>query len=196
MWHWDFFWKALDLHVSESFQSSSMWKGKQKHRAQNEATEFLLVLVALRKFSSFRGWSNFFSHLCSVASFFLGKVLIELYSLAKRVTFSVRNSRCSMKSTAFLTIIMTTNWIFEIISFYNETSSTLFDIINALQGVLIFLIFVCLPRPMKLVGKWWNDRGSFKVLATDDNFANSPNDIQMPSLCKQWVFRKKRGRFE
>lgn len=94
-----------------------------------------------------------------------------------------------MKSTAFLTIIMTINWIFEIISFYNETSSTLFDIINALQGVLIFLMFVCLPQNLKLVGKWWNDRGSFQVL---DDFERSPNDIQMTSLCKQWVFRMER----
>lgn len=89
-----------------------------------------------------------------------------------------------MKSTAFLTIIMTINWIFEIISFYNETSSTLFDIVNALQGVLIFLMFVCLPRPMKLIQQWWKDRGSFQVLP-DDNFEKSPNEIQMTSLCKQ-----------
>ncbi|CRK89467.1 CLUMA_CG003206, isoform A [Clunio marinus] len=89
-----------------------------------------------------------------------------------------------MKSTAFLTIIMTINWIFEIISFYNETSSTLFDIINALQGVLIFLMFVCLPRPLKLIGQWWNDRGSFQVL--DNNFEKqTSDDIQMTTLCKQ-----------
>lgn len=81
---------------------------------------------------------------------------------------------------------MTINWIFEIISFYNETSSTLFDIINALQGVLIFLMFVCLPRPMKLIEKWWNDRGIYQVV-NDDNIekSSSPNDIQMTSLCKQ-----------
>jgi hypothetical protein len=89
-----------------------------------------------------------------------------------------------MKSTAFLTIIMTINWIFEIISFYNETSSTLFDIINALQGVLIFLMFVCLPRPMKLIKRWWKDRGSFQVL---DNKPSNSYDIQMTSLSKQWV---------
>ena len=97
---------------------------------------------------------------------------------------NVSNFRFSMISTAFLTIIMTINWIFEIISFYNETSATLFDIFNALQGVLIFLMFVCLPRPMKLIESWWKDRGSFQVLA-DDKLEKSPNDIQMTSLCKQ-----------
>lgn len=87
-----------------------------------------------------------------------------------------------MKSTAFLTIIMTINWIFEIISFYNETSSTLFDIINALQGVLIFLMFVCMPRPLTLITRWWKDRGSFQVL---DNKPSNSNDIQMTSLCQE-----------
>jgi hypothetical protein len=84
-----------------------------------------------------------------------------------------------MKSTAYLTLIMTVNWIFEIISFYNETSSTLFDIINALQGVFIFFIFVCLPRPMTLIKHWWKDRGSFQVLP-DKHL----NEIQMTSLVK------------
>lgn len=94
-----------------------------------------------------------------------------------------------MKSTAYLTIIMTINWIFEIISFYNETSSTLFDIINALQGVLIFLMFVCMPRPLRLIESWWKDRGSFQVL---DNKPSNSNDIQMTSLCQQWVRQERR----
>jgi hypothetical protein len=89
-----------------------------------------------------------------------------------------------MKSTAFLTIIMTINWIFEIISFYTETSGVFFDIINALQGVLIFLVFVCLPRQLEFVRQWWKDRGSFQVLP-DDSAQKAPSDIQMKSLCKQ-----------
>lgn len=58
---------------------------------------------------------------------------------------------------------MTVNWLFEIISFYNETSSTFFDVINALQGVIIFGMFICLPHPMKLVKRWWIDRGSLQI---------------------------------
>src|SRR5690349_16208893 len=97
--------------------------------------------------------------------------LLSISVLAIHVTHSTNHFfsflDCSMKSTAFLTIIMTINWIFEIISFYAEASSTLFDIINALQGVLIFLMFVCLPRPLKLIREWWKDRGSFQVIPDD-----------------------------
>lgn len=95
---------------------------------------------------------------------------------------NVSNFHFRMISTAFLTIIMTINWIFEIISFYNETSADLFDIFNALQGVFIFLMFVCLPRPLKLIESWWKDRGSFRVLDDESSFTKSPNDIQMTSL--------------
>lgn len=83
----------------------------------------------------------------------------------------------SMKSTAFLTTIMTLNWIFEIISFYTDASSMLFDIINALQGVFIFVMFVCTPRIFQHIMRWWKDRGSFRVLTTNDI-----EDIQMTTL--------------
>lgn len=87
----------------------------------------------------------------------------------------------SMKSTAYLTLIMTVNWIFEIISFYNETSSTFFDIINALQGVFIFFIFVCLPRPRNFLKYWWKDRGSFQIVPMEKPPSNN-NEIQMRIL--------------
>mgnify|MGYP003454607790 CR=1 FL=1 len=87
----------------------------------------------------------------------------------------------SMKSTAYLTLIMTVNWIFEIISFYNETSSTFFDIINALQGVFIFFIFVCLPRPRNFLKYWWKDRGSFQIVPLEKPSSNN-NEIQMRIL--------------
>lgn len=93
-----------------------------------------------------------------------------------------------MKSTAFLTTIMTINWIFEIISFYVDAPSTMFDIVNALQGVFIFLMFVCTPRPLELIKRWWKDRGSFKVLDNNnqqDDRRRPRNDIQMTSLSKQ-----------
>lgn len=88
-----------------------------------------------------------------------------------------------MKSTAFLTTIMTLNWIFEIISFYTDASSMLFDIINALQGVFIFVMFVCTPRIFQLIMRWWKDRGSFRVLnSNDDHPYYNYNDIQMTAL--------------
>lgn len=61
---------------------------------------------------------------------------------------------------------MTLNWIFEIISFYVQSadgSLVIFDILNALQGILIFIIFVCLPRPLHIIKRWWMDRGSLDL---------------------------------
>lgn len=61
---------------------------------------------------------------------------------------------------------MTLNWIFEIISFYvqsAEGSLVIFDIMNALQGILIFIIFICLPRPLHIIKRWWMDRGSLDL---------------------------------
>lgn len=75
---------------------------------------------------------------------------------------------------------MTVNWLFEIISFYNDTSSTVFDVINALQGVIIFGMFICLPHPMKLVRRWWKDRGSLQISQIYADKNNS--DTEMISL--------------
>lgn len=107
------------------------------------------------------------------------------------IIFFTLPSSFSMKSTAYLTLIMTINWIFEIISFYNETSSTFFDIINALQGIFIFFMFICLPRPMKFIKYWWKDRGSILLDSSSDTRAKATttktqnnNEIQM-SLLKQ-----------
>lgn len=72
---------------------------------------------------------------------------------------------------------MTVNWVFEIITFYNDTSSTVFDVINALQGVIIFGMFVCLPHPMKLVRRWWKDRGSLQILKTYMDKNNSETEM-------------------
>lgn len=56
---------------------------------------------------------------------------------------------------------MAMNWVFEIISFYISSSASLelFDILNALQGIVIFIIFVSLPRPLHIIKHWWIDRG-------------------------------------
>lgn len=71
-------------------------------------------------------------------------------------------------STNLLLGVMFITWLCEIISFYFTTahlSPILFlDIINALQGVFIFMVFVGLPRPFKLIKTYikeaYNDRGS------------------------------------
>lgn len=40
-----------------------------------------------------------------------------------------------------------------------------FDVLIALQGVIIFIVFVCLPRPMRIIKRWWVAGGSFDVAA-------------------------------
>lgn len=72
---------------------------------------------------------------------------------------------------------MTVNWVFEIISFYihsSEASVVLFDILNALQGIVIFIIFVSLPQPLGIIKRWWSDRGSFQL----------PRDTELQTLNK------------
>lgn len=71
---------------------------------------------------------------------------------------------------------MTINWVFEIISFYHHSTSeslVLFDILNALQGVVIFIIFVCLKHPLNIIKQWWMDRGSLDLNMTELQLLNN-----------------------
>lgn len=40
-----------------------------------------------------------------------------------------------------------------------------FDILIASQGVFIFMIFICSPKPLKIVKRWWVASGSLDVAA-------------------------------
>lgn len=88
----------------------------------------------------------------------------------------------SARSTAYLYLIMTINWIFEIISFYTQTPSSsslvLFDVLNALQGVVIFIIFLCLPRPKRIITRWWKSQGSLDCNTTEMEVLNNRNHIK------------------
>lgn len=37
------------------------------------------------------------------------------------------------------------------------------EVLVALQGVLIFILFVCLPKPLRVVKRWWIESGSFDI---------------------------------
>lgn len=37
-----------------------------------------------------------------------------------------------------------------------------FDVLIALQGVFIFIIFICSPKPLKIVKRWWVANGVYK----------------------------------
>jgi hypothetical protein len=77
---------------------------------------------------------------------------------------------------------MTVNWIFEMISFYMETPFIIFDVLNSLQGLTIFLIFICMPRPFRLIKRWWKDRGSFQVPPQTISRNNGNNVTEMQLL--------------
>jgi hypothetical protein len=52
----------------------------------------------------------------------------------------------------------------ELITYFSGAGAiTLLDAFNSLQGVFIFFVFVCLPRPRKLIKKWWINRGSIDL---------------------------------
>ncbi|KAG4069093.1 hypothetical protein HA402_008404 [Bradysia odoriphaga] len=111
---------------------------------------------------------------------FLAKKVMEKRKIANTLeTINVKyyeEVKQTARSTAFLYIIMTINWIFEIISFYVhslDSSLVLFDILNALQGIVIFIIFVCLPKPMAVIKRWWHDRGSLVLHETEMQVLNN-----------------------
>lgn len=65
---------------------------------------------------------------------------------------------------------MAMNWVFEIASFYISSTASLeiFDILNALQGIVIFIIFVSFPRPLHIIKHWWIDRGALNTIEMEE----------------------------
>ncbi|ALC42966.1 mthl14 [Drosophila busckii] len=70
------------------------------------------------------------------------------------------------KCVALLGIIIILAWLFEIITFYSpgqEAYLLLCDMINALQGLWIMLIFLVVRRRRTIILRWWYDRGSHSI---------------------------------
>lgn len=82
---------------------------------------------------------------------------------------------------------MTINWCFEILSFYihsSDASVVLFDILNALQGIVIFIIFVSLPQPLRIIKRWWMDRGSMDLHTTELETLNAQQTLNKEDSIK------------
>lgn len=45
----------------------------------------------------------------------------------------------------------------------NMSPFAFFDALIALQGVFIFFIFICSPKPLKIVKRWWIASGSLDL---------------------------------
>lgn len=53
------------------------------------------------------------------------------------------------------------------------------EVFIALQGVFIFIIFVCLPKPLRVVKRWWVASGSLNVAAFTELETLKPNNNRM-----------------
>lgn len=52
-----------------------------------------------------------------------------------------------------------------------------FDVLIALQGVFIFIIFVCLPKPLKIIKRWWIAKGTLDVAAFTELESLKTNNV-------------------
>ncbi|XP_030386382.1 probable G-protein coupled receptor Mth-like 14 [Scaptodrosophila lebanonensis] len=74
------------------------------------------------------------------------------------------------KCICLLGIIMIVTWLLEMTTFYSKGKEgylLLCDMINGLQGVFIFLIFLVVRRRRTVILRWWYDRGSHNIEGTE-----------------------------
>lgn len=79
----------------------------------------------------------------------------------------------SAKSVAFLFGVMSICMLIEMLTSRLNTAIAsndmspfaFFDVLIALQGVFIFIIFVCSPSPLRIIKRWWIDTGSLDITA-------------------------------
>lgn len=80
---------------------------------------------------------------------------------------------------------MTACMIIEFLASYPQSSSdqaaeltpfSLIEIFIPLQGVFIFIISVCLPKPSRIVKRWWVAGGSLEVAASTELQILKPNN--------------------
>ncbi|XP_058464290.1 probable G-protein coupled receptor Mth-like 14 [Malaya genurostris] len=75
-------------------------------------------------------------------------------------TADVERVKYMTKYTAMLFVVMAGVWSITIGTYYStRTIPILYDILFGLQGILIFIIFICLPRPFRTVKAWFQQKG-------------------------------------
>ncbi|KFB38382.1 AGAP011643-PA-like protein [Anopheles sinensis] len=61
--------------------------------------------------------------------------------------------------TTLLFVVMATVWTVMMVTYYTTYELPIFyDILFGLQGILMFIIFVCLPKPMRTVKQWLREQ--------------------------------------
>ncbi|XP_065077854.1 probable G-protein coupled receptor Mth-like 14 [Ochlerotatus camptorhynchus] len=79
-----------------------------------------------------------------------------LARLPNIITADVERVKYMAKYTALLFMVMSGVWTITIATYYStRTIPILYDILFGLQGILIFIIFICLPRPFRTVKAWF-----------------------------------------
>lgn len=72
------------------------------------------------------------------------------------------NTQC----IAIMYIIVVCTWLLEVITFYSPGAGeylAFLDVMNALQGVFILIIFVVIRKKREVIASWWHDRGSHQI---------------------------------
>lgn len=87
----------------------------------------------------------------------------------------------SAKNVAFLLGVISICRLIELITSHlnaaiNTDTDTIspfafFDVFIALQGVFIFIIFVCSPTPLYIIKRWWVSKGSLDVVVLNSELS-------------------------
>lgn len=97
-------------------------------------------------------------------------IVLSLFSLPLSL-FYVR-----AQSVSFLFALMSICMCIEMVTSHINSSITtndatamspfaFFDVLIALQGVYLCIIFVCAPKPLRIIRRWWISNGSLDVAA-------------------------------
>ncbi|XP_062558963.1 probable G-protein coupled receptor Mth-like 14 [Armigeres subalbatus] len=74
-------------------------------------------------------------------------------------TADVEKVKYMAKYTAMLFMVMAGVWVITIATYYStRIIPIIYDILFGLQGILIFIIFICLPRPFRTVKAWFQKK--------------------------------------
>lgn len=106
------------------------------------------------------------------------KILFFYVNMDQSMFFSFDSFRA--KNVAFLFAIISVCRLIELITSHLNSAINVddantispfafFDIFIALQGVFIFIIFVCSPTPLWIIKRWWISSGSLDVVIVSNS---------------------------
>ncbi|XP_052873213.1 probable G-protein coupled receptor Mth-like 14 [Anopheles cruzii] len=92
------------------------------------------------------------------------------------------------KYTTLLFLVMATVWMVTILTYYTTGEIPIFfDILFGFQGIFIFLIFVCMRKPFRVVQNWFFRHGYCATCCYKDEKPQSPNNRSEPMMMARSV---------